>query len=100
MFPKKINSQNALDGMAKKSIARLHPIIDVPTPKNTLPNKPPILLIEAIHEICSGVRGPSINGVSFEVRIGMAGAIQLSTIPCPKTIMLADKSESQRNEMK
>lgn len=86
--------------MAKKSIARLHPIIDVTTPKKTLPNKPPTLLMEAIQEICSGVRGPSINGVSFEVRIGMAGATQLSTIPCPKTIMLADKSKSPRNETK
>lgn len=86
-----------IGGIAKKSIARFTPMIEVKAPKDMLPNKLPMLLIEAIHETCSLERGPSIRGVSFEVRIGIAGDIQLSTIPCPKTIMLA-KSKSQTKE--
>lgn len=53
----------------------LQPNSNVRNPNVSIPAIPPTVLIDAIQESCSTLKGPVIKGVSFDIRMGVAGDI-------------------------
>lgn len=63
-------------GAAANKRALLLPIKVVIYPKVNAPNRPPMQLIEPIHEISTAVNGPDNSGVFSDAKIGNAGETQ------------------------
>lgn len=63
-------------GAANKRTTLLQPIKVVMYPKVSAPNRPPMQLIDPIHEISMAVNGPDKSGVSSDAKIGNAGETQ------------------------
>lgn len=81
MLAKNIKSQNAIEGTARNSIARLHPKRDVMNPNVKIPPSAPKLFTEPNQEICSFVSGPFKSGVWSDIKIGIDGVNQPITQP-------------------
>lgn len=67
-------TQNAIEGIDKKTVERLQPINDVIKPNSIEPKITPIAPMDPTLEICEVVKGPSNNGVLSEANLGMDGA--------------------------
>lgn len=67
-------TQNAIEGIAKKTVECLQPINNVRKPNNIEPNMTPTAPMDPIQEISEVVKGPPNNGVLSEANLGMDGA--------------------------
>lgn len=65
-----------VDGKKSKLIARLQPKYDVMNPKVNEEKMAPRILIDPNQESCSLDIGPVVNGVEFDIKIGVAGDSQ------------------------
>lgn len=82
-------------------MVRLQPKNDVMNPNVNELIIEPMVEIDPIHDTWSFVRGPVINGVSRDKRIGVAGAYQPTMQPWLKNTKLANKNKSHiQNEKK
>lgn len=69
-------------GIARKAIVRLHPNQPAAYPDVNVPNTAPAECIDPIHDICSNVIGPPLNGVSADPSNTNAGVTQPRLAPC------------------
>lgn len=62
-----------MEGMARKTMARLHPKTVVKNPKVRLPHNAPIFVILPTQLTCTLDKGPVSSGVSSDSNFGNAG---------------------------